>query len=396
MSSLIDPSAAAAPRARLAHPALRLALFALGFRLVSAVVAFYANVVFPLYDREPFTMFGTTSPFWDAFVRFDSGWYYPIARTGYQYVEGGRNNLAYFPVYPLLMRYVGRMFGPRPSDYLLGGIIVSWMAFVLAMIAMYYLARLDLPRRRAERAVLLIAIFPFAFFYGVVYAESVFLLFMAASFYFFRTRRWIVGGVCGGLATATRVNGIMMLPALAWIAWHGAGSDRRQRLSALAGLALVCSGIGLYSFYVYRLSGNPFEWAASIERWGYHPGGAPWLPLVRLAQALVTRPYAFLAGERMAPYDTLNGVAALAFVAAVPFVWRRFGAAYGLFMLANLWLPLSSGQYEGLGRYCSVLFPCFIWLASLRSRATSTAIVVLFAMFYTLCLALFTTIHRLF
>jgi hypothetical protein len=187
-----------------------------------------------------------------------------------------------------------------------------------------------------------------------------------------------------------------MLPALAWIAWHGAGSDRRQRLSALAGLALVCSGIGLYSFYVYRLSGNPFEWAASIERWGYHPGGAPWLPLVRLAQALVTRPYAFLAGERMAPYDTLNGVAALAFVAAVPFVWRRFGAAYGLFMLANLWLPLSSGQYEGLGRYCSVLFPCFIWLASLRSRATSTAIVVLFAMFYTLCLALFTTIHRLF
>ena len=32
----------------------------------------------------------------------------------------------------------------------------------------YYLARLDLPRRRAERAVLLTAIFPFAFFFGVI------------------------------------------------------------------------------------------------------------------------------------------------------------------------------------------------------------------------------------
>jgi len=42
------------------------------------------------------------------------------------------------------------------------------------------------------------------------------------------------------------------------------------------------------------------------------------------------------------------------------------------------------------------MFPCLIWLATLRSRAVSTAIFVVFAMFYTLCLALFTTIHPLF
>jgi hypothetical protein len=80
----------------------------------------------------------------------------------------------------------------------------------------------------------------------------------------------------------------------------------------------------------------------------------------------------------------------------VPFVWWRFGAAYGWFMAANLWLPLSSGQYEGMGRYCAVLFPFFIWLASLRSRAVLTTALVLSAMLYTLCLALFTTIHPLF
>ena len=111
---------------------------------------------------------------------------------------------------------------------------------------------------------------------------------------------------------------------------------------------------------------------------------------------LVLHPYAFLAGERMAPYDSLNGVAALGFAASVPFVWRRFGAAYGLFMAANLWLPLSSGQYEGLGRYCSVMFPCFIWLGSLRGRAIATWLVVIFAMLYTLCLALFITLRPLF
>jgi hypothetical protein len=98
----------------------------------------------------------------------------------------------------------------------------------------------------------------------------------------------------------------------------------------------------------------------------------------------------------MAPYDTLNGLTALLFVAATPFVWRRLGAGYGLLMLANLWLPLSSGQYEGLGRYCSVMFPFFIWLASIRSRFVFLAAVVVSATLYTLCLAFFTTIRPIF
>ena len=71
---------------------------------------------------------------------------------------------------------------------------MSWLCFVLAMVALYYLARLDLPRRRAERAVLLTTVFPFAFFFGVAYSESTFLLFTVLAFYVFRTRRWMLGG----------------------------------------------------------------------------------------------------------------------------------------------------------------------------------------------------------
>jgi hypothetical protein len=62
----------------------------------------------------------------------------------------------------------------------------------------------------------------------------------------------------------------------------------------------------------------------------------------------------------------------------------------------NLWLPLSSGSYEGIGRYCSVLFPFFIWLAGFRSSAVYTWTLVAFAALYTLCLSLFTNIHPLF
>jgi len=390
---------------------LRIAVCALGFRLVSAIVALLVNLTFPLYQREQFTVFGSTSPFWDTFARYDSGYYEGIAWSGYAPLAGGRSNIAYFPVYPLLMRYVGRLFGRHHAVYFITGIGIAWVSFILAMVALYYLARLDLSRRQAERAVLLTTIFPFAFFFGVAYSESTFLLFAVLSFYFFRTRRWVFGGLCGAVATATRVPGIMMMPALAWVALQttsttpitsapstvsSAEPKTRDRMWAAIGLLLAASGFGAYCFYIYQMTGNPLEWAATLERWGYHPGGPPWTAPFRLIQHLVTHPYAFLATDPMAPYETLYGVTGILFALSIPFVWMKFGAGYGLFMLLNLWLPLSSGAFEGVGRYCSVLFPAFLCLATIQSRTASTAIIVLFSLFYTLGLALFTTIHPIF
>jgi hypothetical protein len=375
---------------------VRIALGALAFRLVSALLAFLVNITFPLHQREQLTVFGSTSPFWDTFARYDTGHFEGIAWGGYAPAPGGRSNIAYFPVYPMLIRFVGRMFERHHAIFYLSGIVISWVCFILAMVALYYLARLDLSRRRAERAVLLTMIFPFAFFFGVAYSESTFLLFAVLAFYCFRTRRWLLGGLCGAVATATRVPGILMVIPLAWIAWRNHDATRRDQIGATAGLVLAASGFGAYCWYIYRLTGHPLEWAATLQRWGYYPGGTPWMAPVRLVQQLVTHPYRYLAGDPMAPYDTLYGVTGILFVLAIPFVWRRLGAAYGVFMLLNLWLPLSSGVFEGVGRYCSVLFPCFIWLASIRSQWASTSLIVFFAMFYTLGLALFTTIHPLF
>jgi hypothetical protein len=376
--------------------AWRIAAAAFGFRVASAILALFIVVAFPIDRAAPAqpTVWGHASPFWDAFARHDSGWYVDIARRGYNAadaVAGGRSNIAFAPVYPLLMRYVGRAFGRSTGATYLAGIFVSWLSFIAAMVALYHLAALDLPRRRAERAVLLTAVFPFAFFYGAVYTESTFLLATVLSFYAFRTRHWTAAGCCGAIAGITRVTGILMWPALAWTAWRAAAPGR-DRLRAAAALAAATLGVVVFCVYIYRETGNPLLWATALTRWGtgYYPGGPPWTAPAGLVVALA-RPYVFLTSGPMAVYDTLYGVTAVVFVVLTPFVWRRFGAGYGLFMALNLYVPLSSGSFEGLGRYCSVLFPCFIWLASLRSRWLGTALIVVFAMFYTLGLAMFAT-----
>ena len=378
-------------------PWIRVLLLALAVRVFAAALAFGANVVFPLDIREQFTVFGSTNVFWDTFARWDSGWYVGIARDGYKFVEGGRSNLAFFPAYPLSMRAAGLALGGRTEHYFLGGILVSWTAFLGAMVLLYYLARLDLDEDASERAVIYAAVFPSAYFFGLVYSESLFLFLMLATVYAVRTKRWAVAGVMGALAVCSRVNAVMAMPALAWLAWRAAGNDRPQLVSAGIALAAIASGFAAWCGYVYMLSGNPLEWAASITRWNYTPGGAPWQPLVGLLTALWTRPYQFLTTEHAALYDTYNGLVATGVVLSTPYVWWRFGAGYGLFMLANLSLPLSTGQFEGLGRYCSVLFPFSLGLAALtRSTTVHSVVLVAFAALFMFGLSMFVTLHPMF
>ena len=196
-----------------ARAVTQLMLLAVALRVATALVAYLANATLPLARPEQFTMLDDTHLFWDTFTRNDSGWYYGIATRGYQWVEGGRNNLAFFPAYPLLMGLVGRAFGGTPSDMYFGGIVVSWVASIAAMGCVYATARLDLTADRAWHAALLTFVFPFAFFFGVVYSESLFLLGLSGAVFGLRTRRWWLGVAAGALLTATRVNGVLAVPA---------------------------------------------------------------------------------------------------------------------------------------------------------------------------------------
>jgi Mannosyltransferase (PIG-V) len=374
----------------------RIVVLALCFRLIGAVVGFVGNVAIPDYQNQGFTVLQRANPFWDRFARWDSGWYYGIAAHGYDYVANGRNNLAFFPVYPKLMGVVGRAFGGAQQDFYFAGILISWLSFAAAMPLLYRLARLDLPHDKALRAVAYAAVFPSAYFFGVVYSEALFLLTLVGAALAFRTQRWFWAGIAAMIMTATRVNGVMFLPALALIGWDAAGeSPRAKRLALVASLAGL-AGIGGYSLFVYSVSGNPLEWYESITRWGYHPGGNPFNGLIAIATALVTRPFSFIATEPMAPYDTLNALTATAAIVAVPFVWRRLGRGYAAIIVLGLLLPLSSGQFEGLGRYCSVLFPLPILFSSWKGETRHIGLMASFALFYALGQMLFGNVHPMF
>ncbi len=415
-SRIDDPPAGDVPTGRRLRRALRsrtasLVYFALAVRVLSLFLAFWANVIIPVHQVERFAAFGLPNKFWDTTARYDSGWYYNIARFGYRYVEGEANNLAFFPGYPLAMRAVAGLLGGSRGAYFLGGTLVSWLAFLVAMVWLYRLARIELDDERAAfRAALLFATFPFAFFFGVAYSEALFVAAMIGAFYAARRERWWLAGAAAAVATLTRVNGIFAWPAFAWLAWSAWRQMRRREHEALALRAtspramwlrvaplvvLPLLALAAWCAYVYAISGSPLEWKHSIERWNYHLGGEPWKAYQTMFKGLFFRPYYWFTTNPLAPYDSLNALAATSFLAGVPFVWRRFGAAYGLYMLVNLGLPLTSGVFEGLGRYCAVLFPMFFLMATWPA-GVRRVLAFAFPAFYFLAMASFVTLRPIF
>ena len=65
-------------------------------------------------------------------------------------------------------------------------------------------------------------------------------------------------------------------------------------------------------------------------------------------------------------------------------MWWRLNGGYAIYMLAMLWLPLTSGSYDGLGHTCALLFPMFVLAATIRWRVIVTLIAVASAMLYAL------------
>ena len=99
--------------------------------------------------------------------------------------------------------------------------IVSLVAFFVALFLLYRLAELDFGSEVAAATVALIAFCPFAFFFSAIYTESLFLALVVGSIYAARRERWLVAGVVGAFASATRNTGVLVAVPIVLLYLYG-------------------------------------------------------------------------------------------------------------------------------------------------------------------------------
>src|SRR5205823_6012079 len=125
-------------------------------------------------------------------------YYLAIAQNGYSPNGAER---AFFPLYPLLVRWLGQLSGLPP---LVTGMLLSIACFGAVVVIFYKWVSLDYGQALAVRATILLCFSPVAYYFVAFYSEALFLLASILSLYFARRGWFLASGLAIALAGATR------------------------------------------------------------------------------------------------------------------------------------------------------------------------------------------------
>lgn len=352
---------------------------------LTVLLATYVAVLLIGYpsERPPFRV--AASEAGNLLARWDTGWYLGIAEEGYNYWGNAtqQTNVAFFPAYPMTVRAAASLLGARwgspddPTDsfetftarrhvrMLQAGWLVSIAGLLMGLAYLFRLAReLTGSDDAAGRAVVLMAVYPFGFFFGAVYTEAFFLACAVGAWYHLRHRQWAWAALAGVLAGLARPNGCLLSVPLGMMAlqhWRADG----YRWPTLARGMLAASGAGLgmlaFTWWLYGFTGEWFVWMKAHGAWGRQLGGLHVLLDHRWEQLWTLGLTAYSAEYTI---ELFNMAATLLVLVVSWPVGRHYGWPYAVFLLVTVVPPLFMGGFLSMGRVTATLFPVFIYLGA--------------------------------
>ncbi|MEV5873589.1 hypothetical protein AB0L75_05005 [Streptomyces sp. NPDC052101] len=232
----------------------------LGARLAgAAVLALVAHGA----GRHPLTLLARS---------WDSVWYLGIAAHGYghdlpSHEPGPHSDLAFFPLYPALVRAVA---GLSPLGAATAGLLISWTAAAAAAAGIHAVGSRLHGRATGIALVLLWALLPHSVVLSMAYTEPVLTAFAAWSLYAVLAGNWLWAGILSALAGLARPNGF----AVAAGVLAAAGAEvwrRRGKVShrLWTGAALAPLGWTAYVLWVGRRKSDLLGGYFEVQRlWG--------------------------------------------------------------------------------------------------------------------------------
>jgi hypothetical protein len=298
----------------------------------------------------------------DIFTRWDSRWYFSIIKAGYQApadLSSTYSNLAFFPLYPYLVKSVG-WFGIQLPDgyYVFFGLLLSNLFFLAAAALLYRLIirSLGFEESSATRALLLLFVFPSSFFFSTFYPESLFLFLTLAGFTFAWEEEWLATGICAALVTLTKPTGVIVLIALIWLYMEKRHWRVQDIRPSIAWFLLAPAVLLLHFYYLYLKSGHLFAFFDAMTAWG------------GIQLSMFSNPLQNLSSPSLDVFKIDLILTVLFVLSGLFLLWKWPVKAFGVFALLMCLVPLSSGLLVSISRYLVVAFPVFILLGEKIKR----------------------------
>ncbi len=316
--------------------------------------------------------------FW-GFGNFDGVHYLSIAKSGYsnQYTQ------AFFPMYPLLVAVLSIFV----HNQLLAALAISHISLLIALFVFYKLIRLDFDRETALWSIVFLLAFPTSVFFGAVYTESLFFLFLVSSFYFLRKQEWGKSSFLAAFASATRLVGIFIFPSLLW-EYYKESKIKSWKGREVIAIFLSTIGFLLYSLYL-KINFGSFTFFATSQNIAWQREGFVTLPQViyRYIKIFITTSVgsdAFLVA--------LNEFVTTAFVILVLVLSiRKIRTSYILFSVFAILTPTLTGTLSSMPRYSLLIFPVFMYLGTIKKRQYRYALLAMFILLSIFTISRFTT-----
>jgi hypothetical protein len=332
------------------------------------------------------------------------GWdtisYLKIAILGY----ANDATIAFMPLYPFLIRLFAL---PLAGNYLLGALVISTLCAAATLILMFELLRKYYPDEIAWRTTLFFIVFPTFFFLLAGYTESLFLMFVLASWLLAWKRHWLWAGIFAGLATLTRLQGVILSPVLLWMMLMSyveqpstdPFSQVRQALDVLKSLLRKRLNFhGMFSWFpilipplvailhqTWLKSAGFGTISGALHTYWKLETVAPWTGFLLFLQRLPTRHFNYM--------DWIDLTLLILVLLAAILGLRRLDPAFSIYVWLTLAVLFTRGTPPHLlasfSRYFLGLFPLFILPALNPNRYQRLTAISLFFFFQVILVTIF-------
>lgn len=320
--------------------------------------------------------------------QWDTVSYFKIAMFGYS----PDASIAFMPLYPLLIRFIAPLFG---GNYLLAALLLSTLLCFVTLVLLHELFTQQYPEGLARKAVVLFIAFPTAFFLLAGYTESLFMVLVLSFWILGWKRRWWWAALFAGLATLTRLQGIILAPVMLWIMLV---SLVEQPASNLIGqLRQVCA---LFITFRKKIIGSNYRFAwltiltpvavamlyqswlsnsglgvisSALEKYWLLETVMPWEGFILFFKRLFVTEFIYM--------DWVDLALFVIILVASVIGLRLLDPAFSLYVWLTLAVLLTRGTPPHLlasySRYFIALFPLFLLPALIRKKYVQVFIVTL-------------------
>jgi hypothetical protein len=354
---------------------------------------------FTAYSQE----FGRNFPYfvW-IWGNFDGYHYMKVAQQGYNPAR-----LPFFPFYPLSVRFMHLVFH---FPFLISGLIVSHITFIISLIVLYQLLKIDKRQNLWLYFFATLIFFPTSYSYGAVYNDSLFLLLASLTLLFGRRKQWFYATLAGVLTTLTRLNGLALCFFVLAEYLFPLDEIYKNSFSVKKNIALIKKRLNplqilkskifitiliplTYFGYLLYIQLKFGDWRLIYKAMDVWRQNVPTVPLQvfwRYLKIILFYP------QRDIIYlvALIELFFVIFYIAIIIYSFKKIRFSYWLFLIVSILIPATTGTFAGMPRYGLHMYPLYLSVAILLSKSNTIIRIIYFLISLLLMLAAITLCTR--